>query len=115
MSTGPARRTRTGVVVVTVLAVLLLASCAPGANELVSTPPPGAEDPAGFWLGLWHGFIAPITVIVSIFNKSVGIYEPHNIGIWYDIPFVVGISIFFNGLAQPGRAARSSRKRDRRR
>lgn len=115
MSTRPAGRTRAGLVVVTVLAVLLLASCAPGANELASTPPPGAEDPAGFWLGLWHGFIAPITVLVSIFNESVGIYEAHNIGLWYDLPFMLGLSFFFNGVAQSGRAGRASRKRDSRR
>ena len=35
---------------------------------------PGAT-PAGFWAGLWHGIIAPITFIVSLFADGVRIYE----------------------------------------
>jgi hypothetical protein len=30
---------------------------------------------AGFWGGLWHGIIAPITFIVSLFATGVSIYE----------------------------------------
>ena len=37
-----------------VILALMLSACAAGPNELVDT----GSDPAGFWLGLWQGFIA---------------------------------------------------------
>src|SRR5258707_8339492 len=59
------------------------------ANVLVVAGPgskyqvPGAA-PAGFWAGLWHGMISPITFIVSLFTPCVRIYETRNRGRWYD-------------------------------
>ncbi len=61
----------------------------------------------GFWWGLWHGLIAPITFVVSLFNHSVGIYEVHNNGGWYDFGFLLGLSFVFGG----GPAGRSARRR----
>jgi len=49
-------------------------------------------EPAGFWAGLWHGLIAPITFIVSLFNPNVRIYETNNCGGWYDFGFLVGLA-----------------------
>ncbi|HYO86055.1 MAG TPA: hypothetical protein VES01_06330 [Dermatophilaceae bacterium] len=72
---------------------LLLTSCAAGANPAVG----GGPDPAGFWLGLWHGVISPITVIVSFFRDDVSIYEVRNSGNWYDFGFMVGVSIILGG------------------
>lgn len=51
----------------------------------------GAE-PAGFWVGLWHGIIMPFTFIVSLFNPDIGIYESNNNGNWYNFGFVIGAS-----------------------
>ena len=48
--------------------------------------------PAGFWAGLWHGMIMPITFIVSLFNADVRIYETQNTGKAYDFGFVLGAS-----------------------
>jgi hypothetical protein len=48
--------------------------------------------PAGFWTGYWHGMIAPVAFVVSLFNEDVGIYETHNNGKWYDFGFVLGAS-----------------------
>lgn len=31
---------------------------------------------AGFLWGIWHGALAPISFIVSLFKKNIGIYEP---------------------------------------
>jgi hypothetical protein len=55
---------------------------------------PDAE-PAGFWTGVWHGMIMPITFFVSLFNEGVGIYETHNAGRAYDFGFVLGASMAF--------------------
>lgn len=81
--------------VVLVLA-LLLAACAAGANPEIGTAPEGG-DVAGFWLGLWHGVIAPITFLISLFTDGVNIYEVHNNGNWYDFGFVLGAGILFGG------------------
>jgi hypothetical protein len=53
--------------------------------------------PAGFWAGLWHGLIAPITFIVSLFTPKVRIYETNNKGRLYDFGFIIGISGSFGG------------------
>jgi len=53
--------------------------------------------PAGFWAGLWHGLIVPITFVVSLLNPGVRIYEPNNSGLWYDLGFLIGISGTFGG------------------
>jgi hypothetical protein len=50
---------------------------------------PGGR-PAGFWIGLWHGLIAPITFLVSLFNAGVRIYEVNNTGRWYEFGFILG-------------------------
>jgi hypothetical protein len=54
---------------------------------------PGAQ-PAGFWGGLWHGIIAPITFIVSLFDHGVSIYETNNNGRWYEFGFMLGIGAY---------------------
>ena len=79
--------------VVGLATVLLLAACAAGPNAALDTGP----DPAGFWLGLWHGFILPVTVLVSLFTDSVSIYEVQNSGNWYDLGFAIGASAVFGG------------------
>jgi hypothetical protein len=40
---------------------------------------------AGFWLESWHGLIAPVAFAISLFRDSVGVYEVHNSGAWYDL------------------------------
>ena len=52
-------------------------------------------NPAGFWVGLWHGIILPLTFIVSLFNANVRIYETNNRGRLYDFGFVIGTSAAF--------------------
>jgi len=79
------------------LAVLLLSlSCAPGPNKLAKTADNEGKV-AGFWLGVWHGLIAPITFIVSVFSAKVSLYEVHNSGGWYDFGFVLGAGLFLSG------------------
>jgi len=76
--------------------LVMLAACAPGANELVDTPREEGEV-AGFWRGLWHGIIAPITFIISLFTRNVQFYEVHNNGNWYNFGFVLGAGILTGG------------------
>jgi len=84
---------------------LLLAACAPGVNTIAAT-----GQGAGFWLGLWHGFICPIAFLVSLFNDHVGVYEVHNNGHWYDLGFVLGVvtaASVFHGPTYARRRARA--------
>jgi len=94
---------RVALAVVIVFAVLVLASCAPGPNPAQGTD----GEVAGFWQGVWHGAIALITFVISLFNDNVNIYEVNNNGGWYNFGFVLGIMIFWGGGS--GGAARRRR------
>ena len=65
-----------GIVAVLVLAMLLFAGCAAGVNPAVDVPDVDGNS-AGFWMGLWHGIISPVTFIISLFSDSVNIYDVH--------------------------------------
>ena len=82
-----------------VAAALLLTAC-------IATEVPTAVQPAapGFWFGVWHGFIFPVTFIFSLFTDDVAIYAVPNNGNWYDAGYFVGI-VFL------GVGARSSKRR----
>jgi hypothetical protein len=97
------------VVLVVALAMLLLAACAPGVNQQIGSVDQ-AGVVAGFWRGVWHGLIAPITFVVSLFRSDVRIYEVHNSGGWYDFGYVLGLSIVFGGTHAGRRAQRRREK-----
>ena len=105
MTTRTSTASRVAVVLLAVLGVLALSACAAGPNPALDTGP----DPAGFWMGLWQGFISPITLIVSLFTDEVSIYEVQNSGNWYDVGFMIGVSAFFGGGAGGGAASRRRR------
>jgi hypothetical protein len=90
-------------VIALALLVVLLAGCA-GPNPLIGTS--GSAGVAGFWAGLWHGLICPITFVISLFNHAVRIYEVHNRGGWYDLGFLIGASTSLGGLKHGSRFAR---------
>ena len=76
-----------------------------GSNSKYKQP---EADPAGFWAGLWHGLILPITFIVSLFNENVRIYETNNNGRWYDFGFLIGVSSSVGGSGSATGGATSS-------
>lgn len=78
------------------ISCLFLVSCAAGPNTVAHTVAADGSI-AGFWLGLWHGMISPITFVVSLFLDSVSFYEVHNSGKLYDFGFVLGAGILFGG------------------
>ena len=84
------------VLALVVLAALLSWSCAPGPNALEKTVNSGGKV-AGFWAGIWHGLISPITFVISLFTKDVRLYEVHNSGGWYNFGFVIGAGLFLSG------------------
>jgi hypothetical protein len=89
---------------------ILMAACGPGSSVEVTTPnatmqlrAPGPNpminqpDAAGLvaraGAGLWHGIIAPVTLVISFFNSDVRMYEVHNAGSEYDLGFLLGLTL----------------------
>jgi hypothetical protein len=92
--------------VLLLISLLALTGCAAGPNQALGV----ANEHnvlAGFWLGLWHGFIAPIVYIVSLFVRNLNIYEVHNNGAWYNFGYLFGLACFFGGGGT--KAARSAK------
>lgn len=82
-------------VLICLLAAMLVSGCAQS-NQQQDTA--GSSGVAGFWPGLWHGLILPVTFITSLFDESVGIYEIHNNGNWYNFGFVLGTWFVFGSI-----------------
>ncbi|HPO56854.1 MAG TPA: hypothetical protein PKY46_12700 [Ignavibacteriaceae bacterium] len=76
-----------------VLAAVLLSGCLPGDGSYTQ------ENTAGFFWGIWHGWIAPISLIIGLFQDGVRIYEVNNSGWWYDFGFYMAIISGFGGLS----------------
>ena len=80
---------------------LLLAGC-----TAAGIPPVHLPGTPGFWMGLWHGMIFPITFFVSLFSSGVGVYSAVNDGGWYNFGFFLGIALSMGGGAGAGAAGR---------
>lgn len=76
-----------------VATLLLLSSCMPGTQAM------SERGPAGFLMGIWHGWIAPISLVARLFNPAISIYESNNSGWWYDLGFYMAIISGFGGLS----------------
>ncbi len=84
------------IVILGMILLLLLAGCVPAANPFVGTPDSTGVI-GGFWQGLWHGIIAPVTFIISLFNSNVTMYDVHNNGGWYNFGFLLGVGVWAGG------------------
>ncbi len=62
----------------------------------------------GFFYGLLHGFITPVSFVGSLFREDVAIYAVNNTGGWYDFGFLLGSSGwgFMAGNRSKGRGKR---------
>lgn len=67
---------------------------APGPNPQANTAD-GHGHVAGVLLGLWHGIISPVTLVISFFNNRVQMYEVHNDGNQYNLGFLLGVALVF--------------------
>ena len=76
---------------------ILLTSCAdvsPHVQNCVT------NSSYGFWGGLWHGIIAPISFIGSLFIEDIAFYAYDNNGGWYNFGFVLGAGILTFGSSR---------------
>lgn len=78
---------------------LIMTACA----EAVPVEDCVSDEPYGFFGGLWHGIIAPVSFVISLFKDDVAMYAVNNSGGWYDFGFVLGAGILFGGS---GKAAK---------
>jgi hypothetical protein len=71
-----------------IIAIMAISSCAPSGYE---------SEEAGFFSGLWHGFILIFSIIGKLFGSDIGIYAEHNTGFTYWLGFILGIGILGGG------------------
>jgi hypothetical protein len=65
-----------------------------------------AENPAGFFWGLWHGLIVFITFFMGLFTgNKYTIYEAFNSGWGYNLGYLIGIGAISGGGIFGGRKA----------
>ena len=111
--------------ILSMILLSLTAACAPGSTINVSTsdstiqlslpgPNPMVNQPdaqgrvARAVAGLWHGVIAPFTLVLSFFNSDVQMYEVHNAGSEYNFGFFLGEAFVFGLLGLFLRMRRSA-------
>jgi hypothetical protein len=84
--------------VLVIVALLSLGACVAGSGEATHMAMKGGL--AQFILGLWHGLIAPLTMILEVLDHldpgllpwKVHIYQAAAQGIFYDLGFYIGIA-----------------------
>ena len=87
-------------VIAGLILLMVITACIPGDGKHTSV------KPAGFFWGIWHGWIAPISLIVRIFNPDIRIYETYNTGWWYEFGFYIAVISGFGGLSLSRRKKR---------
>ena len=79
--------------ITSVVVLLALSGCIPGDGSYTAT------KTAGFFWGIWHGWLAPLSLIIGIFDKNIRLYEINNTGWWYDFGYYMAIISGFGGLS----------------
>lgn len=73
---------------VAILVLVLLTGCFAGPASRFTD-----DQPASFFAGVWHGLLAPFTLIASFLTDRVTMYEVHNVGPQYDMGFLFGVVV----------------------
>jgi len=76
-----------------VLVLIMMTGCIPGDGTYTMT------HKAGFLWGIWHGWVAPVSLIVGLFDHNIRIYETFNSGWLYDLGFYAAIISGFGGFS----------------
>lgn len=75
------------IIVLVLFALTVLSSCADVQNiEACKT-----GHTYGFFGGLWHGMIAPVSFVISLFSDEVAVWAVNNNGGWYSFGFLLGV------------------------
>lgn len=85
-------RRKAFVIILLLVVICLLVGCLPGDGKN------SIENPAGFFWGVWHGWLAPLSVIIGFFNRTIRVYEVFNRGWSYDVGFYMAVISGFGGI-----------------
>ena len=78
--------TRTRVIVALLILAVTLIGCG-----FAGSQPAASYEPPGFFAGIWHGLIAPYTLIIRAF-LDIKMYAVPNSGWLYDCGFLIGVA-----------------------
>ncbi|MCH4889635.1 hypothetical protein EZV73_18780 [Acidaminobacter sp. JC074] len=78
--------------IIILVLITSLTSCFPGDKSI-------DDEPAGFLWGILHGWLAPLSLFLSIFKDNIRIYEVVNTGFWYDFGFYIAVISGFGGIS----------------
>jgi hypothetical protein len=92
----------TRILILSLLLILIVSACA-GSDRFKE----GGRR-ANFLHGIWHGWIAPFSLILSFFGDGIRMYEPNNTGWTYDLGFYMAVIGGLGGLA----LSRKKKKKD---
>ena len=79
---------------VIIFSVAILMLFLTGCAEQIPYQLVDGHELVGFWHGLWHGLLLPISWFVSLFSDNTAIYAVYNNGGWYDFGFMLGVGGF---------------------
>lgn len=80
-------------IILIVVLTMILTACLPGDGKHT------ADQAAGFFWGIWHGWMAPLSLILGLINKTTRIYEVNNTGWLYDLGFYAAVISGFGGFS----------------
>ena len=80
-------------IAIILILVSMFLGCFPGDDRAT------ADNPSGFFSGIWHGWIAPLSLVIGIFKGNIRVYELYNTGWWYDLGFYMAIISGFGGIS----------------
>jgi hypothetical protein len=73
--------------VLLLIALVNLSGCFAGGGKHTE------ENPAGFFYGLFHGWLFPIALLVKFFNFETQVYEMHSTW-WYHLGFFLAVGCY---------------------
>ncbi|KAF0142913.1 MAG: hypothetical protein FD122_179 [Stygiobacter sp.] len=76
-----------------IVLTIIATGCMPGEGNY------HAKNLASFFTGVWHGWIAPFSLVMGLFDPAVRVYEINNTGWWYDFGFYIAIIGGFGGAS----------------
>lgn len=72
------------------LILAMLLALLPGCAEKIEVVFPANAYEYGFFSGLWHGFIAPFSLIGIFFDMDVVVFATKNTVLSYGLGFLIG-------------------------
>lgn len=75
------------------LVTVLVTGCLPGMKEFTQ------DAPAGFLHGVWHGWCAPVSLILRLCGMDVTMFETVNTGFSYELGFYMAVISGFGSLS----------------